>query len=178
MPQITTTALREMLENNPKCQIGTVTYETTPKMNKTGNPYWVPEMKSWRVRKRSRVNTVMGSFDYENVVNRARIREGKEANFEAQERQWGEKLACGLVFNKGKYYLSLICLKTIKPHTIYYLDGVEVNDENTLASIKSFIVESKPAVNQELDKDIVYRNVALDNVLQMAIDGQIYDVVS
>jgi hypothetical protein len=79
----------------------TIVAETDPKLRKRGNPY------AGRVTKRSRVNGAIG-WIYGNGVNRQRIREGLDPDFEAFPRKWGERIkGTPFVEHKGNTYLEL-----------------------------------------------------------------------
>ena len=78
---------------------------TEVKMNKKDkdkneNPYHGKVFKE-------QVSNVFINFNYQNSVNRARLKEGKDADFVPQYRAWGQKVpGTPLVLHENKYYLE------------------------------------------------------------------------
>lgn len=140
----------------------TILANTDARCRKTGNPYKA-------VRKVNKINGFIG-FDYDKSVNRQLVREDKEADFEVSERAWGGHLTSAIVEHKGKLSLCLKVEKAGKPR--YYADGKLVSK----SAIERFLPPYRPATNQGTDKEIVYRNYLLDNILAIRIGGETYRV--
>jgi hypothetical protein len=105
--------------------------------------------------------------NYQNMVNNARVREGKEADFQAKE-NWFTKVNDGfngsIVAKKSDTtceYLFFACnnAKTEK----YFVDGVEATAEQ-IEVIKAFRPATAKAVNQGLDKDVVVRTIKIEGI--------------
>ena len=135
---------------------------------KTGNPFV-------EVVKLSRVSAFTG-FDFESAVQRRQVKEGQEATFQASERQWGQRIAPALVENKGKLYLVAKIERTAKP---VYL-ARKTADSLLLTVAKSlvapFLPVSAPAVNQGVDREVIYRNYALESIAAISLNGSRYRV--
>lgn len=134
---------------------------------KTGNPYA-------EIRKLSKVNGFTGC-DYSASVNRQRDREGSVPAFEAKERSWGERVSPALVELKGKWYLAIQPQATATPLYFARSEGkpfVHVPK----AKIETFLPAERPATNQGTEKEVVYRNYSLENIVGLTMDGQSYRV--
>jgi hypothetical protein len=156
--------LVEMLVKNKGAKIVTLYTETQPKMKKTNNPYL-------GVIKKSRINGVV-NFNYENSVNRQRVREDSTPDFKAEERKWGKRInGTPVVEHKGKYYLEVKVERTLD--TKYELNNEEVSYE----SLKPFFYERSTG-RQELEKEVILRDFSLDNLKALKYNGQMYEVVN
>lgn len=138
----------------------TIVADTEPKLKK-GCPY--------KVRKRSKVNGMAG-FIYENAVNRQRIREGKEPDFESEPRKWGIRIVrTPLVEHNGNFYLEL----KVQNSDCVYLD--ENGNEISKEEIQPFLRENN-FDKQQLDKPVILRDYKLENIKEVHMDGKIYYV--
>lgn len=161
MKALTTTALVEVLATVKGATFATLITETDARLKKTGNPYG-------QVRKVSRVNVCLG-FQYEAAVNRQRTREGAEADFEAAPRQWGErKPGTMLVEHKGKLYLET---KVERSLGCVYLDAS--GKELTAEQVAPFL-PAKGASRQEVEKEILVRDYALESIRSLSFGGEQY----
>lgn len=111
--------------------------------------------------------------DYEKSVNRQREREGSAQNFQAEARQWGERVAPCLVENKGKSYLVAHVTRAKKP--LFYVQSAGIWKGIEKAEIASFLYTSS-APKQELEKEVIYRNYSLDNIRSISIGGKKYKI--
>jgi hypothetical protein len=113
---------------------------------------------------------VLLNANYQNMVNNARIREGKEANFQSKE-SWFVKVNDGfngsIVAKKSDTnckYLLFACndAKVEK----YLIDGIEATSEQ-IDTINKF--KSKPSknTNQGLDYDVVVRTIKIDGIKEI-----------
>lgn len=135
---------------------------------KTGNPFG-------EIRKISRVQAFTG-FDYENSVNRQLDREGKtQLEFTAKERSWGQRISPALVEKDGKLYLVAKIQRADKP---VYLHKSKQGFWKVISKelIAAFLPAFKPATNQGTEKEIVYRNYSLENIVSLSMNGERYRV--
>lgn len=165
---ITTNTLLAILQNVKGAQPIGFTSLTVPKFRKTGNPFV-------EIKKISRVSAMTGA-NYEASVNRQLTREGQADTFEAQERQWGERVAPALVKNNGAYYLVAQILKTDSPT---YLARKSTNEPFKIvskATLAPWLVQSTPSATQGTEKEIVYRNYKLESIAALNQGGNRYRI--
>ena len=138
----------------------TIIAETDPKLRKRGNPY------AGKVTKRSRVNGAIG-WIYGNGVNRQRIREGLEPDFEAFPRKWGERIkGTPFVEHKGNTYLELKVERVLG--TEYLLDGEPIDR----SLIEEWLPKRKPeGERQQVENPVILRDYNLANIKAIAFDG-------
>lgn len=150
------------------CTAISVDAATTPKMNKTGNPFF------GRITKFCRMDGLIG-FDYENSVNNQANREGKEER-EAKPRTWGV-LTDDRIFvtHKGEHYLQMKVQSTDTP---VYRDATGTIVDKAILS--PFMPErSGPTSTQtDLEKEIIVRDVKMSNVKGMRFNGGEYEIVA
>ena len=164
MKTINVNQLRDLLANVSHAIPIAFSSLTVPKLLKTGNTLG-------DVSKLSRVNAFTGA-NYERSVQRQQVREGDAPTFEAQTRQWGERIAPCLVENKGEFYLVAQIRSTRKP--LYFAKRGNFRKLIDSERVKPFLPKSKPS--QPVDKQVIYRNYKLSNILSMSINGEIYKV--
>ena len=134
--------------------------ETIPKMNKNGNPYF------GRVIKRSKVNGMI-EFDYSNSVNNQRLRENKEADFQAKQRSWGQHITPTLIEYKGKLFVQIKIERTLdKPEYLY--DNVPIQKEK----LEPWLVKSNKPESQGTEKEIMLRDYNIDNIRELHLGGE------
>ena len=139
--------------------------ETELDMRKTDNPYHK------QIKKRQKSNVFI-NFNYQNSVNRALAKEGKEAEFEAQPRKWGERVTgTPLVLYNGKYYLEARFLNN-EPKVEYFHNGAPIEK----ALFESFIPEKKSSGNQGLENEVIIRDFKIENILEIQFGGTKYVV--
>jgi len=139
----------------------TITTVTDARLLKTGNPFG-------QVFKRSIVN-VMVNFNYANAVNNQRGREGEAKDFTPDARKWGTRLP-GLPFvsHKGKSYLECRVMRSLS-HAYITADGRALTD----ADVAPFLpTRNSNAEKQGVEKEIIIRDYAVDNMEAIAIDGE------
>jgi hypothetical protein len=154
----------------------TIVADTDPRLLKTGNPFA-------GVRKISRVNGLL-NWIYENAVNNQRVREnqpldstGEVEHFDAKPRKWGERIrrddgtVTPLVEHKDRHYLELKVQKSL---------GHEYRDSTGAvldpAQVAKFIPNRKEGERQEVDSPVILRDYAIENIVQITIDGIVYEV--
>jgi hypothetical protein len=139
--------------------------ETVLDMRKTDNPYYK------KVLKRQKSNVFI-NFNYENSVNKALTKEGKEADFEAQPRKWGVRVpGTPLVLHEGAYYLTARFLSN-EPKVELIHEGKEI-DRDVLSQ---FIPEKKSSGNQGLENEIIVRDFSINNIKEIQFGGTKYIV--
>lgn len=177
MKQITRDKLREILaRHNHAGPVGFTSL--TPVKLKTGAPF--------KVFKLSRVHGWFG--DYEKSVNRQRWREGADPVFVAKPRSWGEHIALGLVRHQTKegilkHYLSTQVLRSSKPIYLKEEPPLRPGRRPRLIGVDTSIVapwlveKHSQAEAQGVAKEIVHRDVSLDNLSSVALGGELYHLV-
>lgn len=160
--RITQDDLLSLLTTISKPTFISLVAETTPSLRKA--PLELKPLK-----KLTYLNATIG-FRYENAVNRQRVREDKEPDFEAVERKWGVREGV-LVKHNGKTYLEVKVEKSYK--YVYRLDGIEVPKEK----IEPFL-PLKSNSRQDLEKEIILRDYALDSIREISINSQHFEIQS
>lgn len=157
--------LREEIKG---CRPVSIVINTVPQMNKKVDGQ--PNPLYGRVKKRA-YHSVMVGFNYQNSVNNQRDREGKETDFVAESRAWGEHVegASALIYYNGQYYLSCKLERTIA--TQYLVDG-EVVDYETV--VKPYMPVRKESSRQGVDKTVKPMNPFLKNIETITMNGETY----
>lgn len=149
--------------------------ETEPRMRKTDNPYF------GRVTKRSRIVNVAIGYDYENVVNNRREREGKAADFVADKpkgKHWVEfPTILASDKNAEQLYLRTTMRANTKPTSVFLLDGKVVEDAATIEEIKSFIQSSYKPQNQGLEEgnEVIVRDYKVESVVRITQGEKVWE---
>ncbi len=174
--------LRDVLAGIKGAKFATILTETTPKL-KGGKSCPLNG-----IVKLSRVNVTL-NFNYEKAVNRQLEREGKEAEFEAEPRKWGNRLkidnksAC-LVVKDCQHEIKLGELSTIPPSKVYLeckvekaLDSVYVlnGKEVPYEEVKPYFYDSTS--RQGTDKEVIVRDYSLSSIREITLDKVVYKVV-
>jgi predicted transcriptional regulator len=140
------------------------------KQLKRGNPLAKAE-----VTKLVNYNFLLNAV-YENAVNNKRVREGNEADFEAQK-NWHEKVYDtnngSIVCNRNNAndrYLSGI-VNNAKVLT-YFVDGIEATNEQ-IETIKQFKPKVAKAVNQGLEDDVIFRTIKIEGIKEVRANKQV-----
>ncbi len=138
-----------------------LTILTDARLKKTGNPYG-------KVLKKTRLLANIG-FHYSNSLNSQAKREGKEIEFDIQPRRWGIRLPnCALVEHKGNHYLECKVEKTFEVN--YFLENGAPIEKS---AIEAFLPKKRESSTQdELDKKVILRDVKLENILSMRLNGE------
>ena len=122
------------------------------------------------VRKVTRLNVCL-NHSYEAAVNRQRVREGNEATFEAAPRQWGKRIpGTTLVEHNGKFYLETKVEKSLARE--FRVDGKIVPDDQVVPYL-----QSKGGSRQDLEKEVIVRDFALDSIRHIVCKGEEFVVV-
>lgn len=164
MKAITEAELLALLGEIKGATFATLVTATDPKLLKTGNTLGP-------VRKISRVNVTLG-FQYENAVNRQRLREGSEPDFEADTRQWGKKISPMFVAHLGKIYLETKVEKTLG-HSFHDAEGKEIDPK----LVEPFLPKRSKSTTQETEKEILVRDYALESIRSLSVKGEEYVLI-
>jgi len=167
MKTINKTELLKLLQkvDGNKATFVSVIYNTDARLKKKDNPYL-------GTRKINKISGLI-NFNYQNRVNNQRIKEGKEDNFQAETRKYGFKAddfnGC-LLYGAGDTKLIISPEKSYSPKFVF---------NNKLVSkdkIQPWLPKVKETNNQNVDKQIVYMNIDLSNILKITIDKNTYRV--
>jgi hypothetical protein len=161
--QPTTQSIIDLLINyNGHSFVGLTTL-TDARAKKTNNPYG-------KILKKTILLANIG-FHYKNSLNNQAKREEKEIEFNIQPRRWGKRLPnTPLVEHKGKYYLEY---KAENVTSVEYFteNGEQIEKEK----IEEFLPQKRHSSTQkELDKKIILRDVAIENILSLRISKNVY----
>lgn len=122
------------------------------------------------VKKRCRINGMIG-WAYEAAVNRQRIRENQEPDFDALPRKWGTRLHgtpwVTHITKDGiaKTYLELKC------ENVYEVEYVDGNGNPVPFDVLHYIKESKNNPRQELEREIILRDYDVTNIVAFSWNG-------
>jgi hypothetical protein len=162
MNTITKSELIEKINNIKGTTFISIDIESDPKMRKTNNPYYGA----------IKTSTLSGAinYDYENSVNNQLDREGKERNFEAQSRKWGTHNGNWIIHNDNHY----LHMKVQSNSNISYI----LNGDNIdIDLLKPFLPEhKKPNTQEALEKEIVCRDIKIDNIKKIRLNGDEYKI--
>lgn len=180
MKIITADTLTEMLLNYTGSTFITLVTATEPRMNQKNRDTKAPNpFLGKRVLRMAERHCILGA-SYENAVNNQRNREDHPVEFKA-ESLWngaGEHVegSRNLVRHKtsGKLYLVFY------PHR----EGSVMQDTWTVNGIEVAQTELSPYLppvsgskRQETEREVLWRTVSLDNVVQVTIYGETYLIV-
>ena len=149
----------------------TLSTDTVPDMNKTGNPYF------GRLRKLSKVNVSIGAI-YENGVNRQAGREGNEdaGEFVAAPLAYGEWLVPHkLILHKGEIQVRATMTQNVKPEVSYLYDGEPIET----ALVEPYLKKKAVSRRQEdfgNEKQVIPRNYKLSSIKEITINGTHYTI--
>lgn len=142
----------------------------------TANPFGT-------IYKLTKVNALTGC-DYEGSVNRRLYKEGKEPYFQAsgrsnQTERIGPCLARKVVNGEEKFYLPVQIQHVRSP--LYLVRrpiglGRSVLTAVSKEQVAAFLPTPRKAAHQGTDKEIVYRDYALQSITQMNINGERYRI--
>lgn len=184
MIQLTLADFATMIRGFNSPVIASFSARTVPTMLAKHRETKLPNPYKNRVIKISRVNGVVGNFDFSNVVTNQRIREAKPETVEEIEtieqyisapRQWGEhEKGTGLVSYNGKFYLRISHARSLEYR--YYIDGFLATIDQT-NTINSYLPQAKKVERHETEKQIIYRDYTLSNITEFRAAGKIYQIL-
>lgn len=138
--------------------------KTLVRMRKTNNRYFNRVYKTQEHR-------VVVNFDYEAMVNRRRLAEGKQETFQAAERTWGQHLPSScLVFKDNQYYMQAAVEKSDVAQ--YTFRGRPIAKE----LFETHIIRPSKPRNQGLEDDVIIRSFAIVSVLEVVVGNVRYRV--
>ena len=166
MRYVTKVELLEVLKGIGNAAIVGCTLETSTE------PTMVGKDKPKDVRKVMRMKITLNSI-YENKVNRQLDREGKETEFEtAGDPAWKKRISRLLSYHAKDETKIYVDYMPEKVESVGYLknDIPIVKDD-----LKQWLKEKPEAEGerQGTDKPVVFRHVSLDNVVSLAIRGEL-----
>ncbi len=148
----------------------TITTETEPKMRKTNNPYY------GFIIKRSTANVSM-NFEYSNVVNNRREKEGNEEKFTPKPRKWGERIdgTC-FVMHNGAMYMEVHYKSA--PSNVEYFDTRDnsVVPKDMLTQYLQEPNTTAVAESQGLENAVILRDIKIGNIKECKVNGEHYIV--
>lgn len=174
MKRIDRSEIEKLLKAGEKGTVFLTVFYASPMdkaMRKTENPF-----HGKGLLKECSINGCVG-FDYEAAVNRIAAKEGKEAR-QAKGRQWGV-LDADRKFVRhttkdgvSKTYLQIMCRSNTTP--VFRL-GARLLTDAEVAEVKTFIPEkAKSSTQEDLDGEVVCRDIDLANILAIRVNGEHY----
>jgi hypothetical protein len=162
-------ALKNFIGDGGKATHGKIIAVVEQKMLKRGNP-----LKDAVITKLVTYISLLNA-NYQNVVNNALAREGKDDNFKSKENWFTtiyDSFNGSLVAKKSDtncHYLKMI-VKSAKTHK-FFVDGIEATEEQ-MEVIRQFKQSSSSAANQNLDTEIIVRTIKTENIVSVKTGGQ------
>lgn len=164
MVTVTQEQLIQGLKTIKGATIVTLNCKTIPEMRKTDNPFW------GNVFKFAVVNGLV-NWIYENAVNRQRLRENLEPDFQAFPRKWGQRIrGTPFVIHKEELYLELKRQNVLEEE---YRDR-EGNIISKVDLIGYFKAEGEG--RQGVANKVILRDYKVDNIKSLVWRGEEYKV--
>lgn len=167
MQQLNTQSdLVKFFDNNTKPMKANIVTRTPVKMNKKdvatkqiANPHGAVY----------KVQTIAVELNanYEIKVNTERMLEGKEQDFEVEQRKWGVRVNGSIVEKNGQFYLNTIEEEKIGTPTYETATGEKVEYD----ALKPFIPAYNPVAKQGLESDVKVRAFKLEHVIGVFVPG-------
>lgn len=152
-------------------QVVTLVAETEPKLNKKHRVTKEPNPYEGRVTKRAVVECTLNA-NYAARVNAQRIAEGKVADFESQERKYGERIGDSPLVQHGeKMFVTGI---REGGDSMFLLDGEP--GKVTKDELEPYMSPDTPSKSQGLDREVQYLNYNLDSIKAVKIGEEVYEV--
>lgn len=115
------------------------------------------------------------NFSYQNSVNRARFREGKEGNFVAKENWFAHSETRAILYKKSNPKRQYLQLK-VQRRIVEPIYKFENGKEKTEGQLKGLLpLESFPE-NQGLESPVYTISIALESIRKFTCDGKEYVV--
>ena len=162
MREVTVGELRDIINGIVTCQPVSADIVVDPRWRYKNHPEGI--------KKHETMSGLIG-FRYANSVNNQLGREDKPLDFQPQARKWGT-LEGNLVYHKEKVYLQF---KVQSCSTPVYMDGDTVVPKSQIED--ALRASRKPHTQSNLDKEVVVRDVNLDNIKCIRMLGEEYNVV-
>ncbi len=161
--------LKNFIGDGGKATHGRIVAIVEQKMLKRGNP-----LKDANVTKLVTYISLLNA-NYQNCVNNALKREGKDDNFKSKENWFTtiyDSFNGSLVAKKSDtncHYLKMI-VKSAKTHK-FFVDGIEATEEQ-MEVIRQFKQSSSSAANQNLDNEVIVRTIKTQNIISVKTGGE------
>jgi len=112
-------------------------------------------------------------FHYTNSLDNQAAREGKTVEFDVKPRRWGSRIdkTC-LVEHKGQYYIEAKPEKSFSVKWIAENGRILSKDEVE----PYFKTRSESATQESLDKKVILRDYKVENVMEITMDNETYQV--
>lgn len=165
--KVTIEDLKNFIGDGGKATHGHIVAIVKQEMLKTGNP-----LKDAEITKQVSYIASLNA-NYQNVVNNALVREGKEANFVSKENWFTPEFDSfngSIVAKKSDTnckYLKMI-VKTAVTHN-YFVNGIVATKEQ-IETIKKFRQKSSSS-NQNLDSEVIVRTIKAENIVKIKKGG-------
>jgi hypothetical protein len=160
----------DAINDGGSATFATIVAKVEQKMLKTNNP-----LRNSKIEKLVNYKFTLNAI-YSNAVNSQRKKEEKDANFVAKQ-NWHSKvydtkngaIVCN-VKNTDKRYLSGIVNNA--EIITYFVDGIEATKEE-VEIIKEFRQKQSKPTNQNLENDIIFRVIEIDNIKKVVANKNI-----
>lgn len=167
MKQVTVAEMVQIFRDHKGAMPISFTALVDTRARKTNNPYD-------QILKFSEVNAFTG-HDYENSVNRQRVREGSTPDFVERGRSWGTNINNILVENKGQFYLRVRPLHTSEP--IYFAKVGKTIKKVAKEAIEHLLPPVYHSQIQDTAKEIIHREYLVSNLRTVTLNGSSYELV-
>lgn len=168
--------LLEILKEVKGCQFVGLTYVSTLKLKKRGNPF-----ANDNICKLVSTNCQF-NYDYEKAVKNRISKSGGDPNeFTGEKLPWGNWLSFNkLIEHKDQIYVRFYKLAKVKSDIVYFING-NIASAEEVKIIKEFL----PATNYNSqkqseagleDNQVMLFNVNIDNIKRISINGKVYNV--
>lgn len=169
--------LRSFISSMQNGTFFTLVAETEPKMNKRNNTYY------GRVTKRTTLTSLQTGVSYENCCGNALVRNGKDGEYQSDKpfgKSWDipNKVLVSDKDNSQLYFR--VCIKKSSiAKSVYYLDGVEITDNDIMAEIKSFMPKPSECKKQaeaglEGKEQIVVRDYKFQSIIEIRQGNKVW----
>lgn len=119
-------------------------------------------------------------LDYEDAVNKQRVKEGKDTDFESAGLKWGAFIGTArtIIEHKDKFYLRYMLHKNAnysyseRIHT--WENGTLVPKDKMDLFWDQYKTKKSESTRQGTDIQIEVRNVKLEGVTRMVVDGKVF----
>lgn len=157
-----------LLKEQTKPNFINISTKTVPNMVKTNNPFF------GNVTKKAEINCQI-NFNYENNVNKARVKENKTPSFKASPRIWGERDKC-VVTHGDNQYLQVRVLSYIDVK--YFLKGNKIS-RNSFNEVSSFFVKKHNYSAQGVlpQHEVVVREFDFNSIEAVKMNRVLYELV-
>ncbi len=182
--QISLRLLAGIIRGVESATVATIFTETIPAMRKTDNPWWDAATDVWHIRKRAHTTVMIGGT-YQGAVNNRRAKQDGASyqNFESSGRRWGQRLTrlgaarakgkrASIVEHSGQLYLDV---QKVRALSVTYVD-LRTNHLIPTREVVPFLIQERESNTQQLAKQVQWRDYALNNIRELRMQGDVYQV--